>query len=156
MDSMRAHITEDIKDLLDAKNTTPAIIPGGLTKLLQPLDISVNRTFKSGMRTLWEEWMSTGEHSFTNTGRLRRATLPEVTNWILQSWKSVSISCILNGFRKAEIFPYINDDDMDCSSDEEDNIPIARILPTAIAELFYSDSKSDNFEGFSSHDESDL
>jgi len=51
MNSMRAHITDDVKGLLDTKNTTPTIIPGGLTKLLQPLDISVNRTFKAGMRT---------------------------------------------------------------------------------------------------------
>jgi hypothetical protein len=37
-------------------------------------DISVNCTFKIGMRAKWENWMSCGEKSFTATGRLRRAT----------------------------------------------------------------------------------
>ena len=50
MDSMRTHITDDVKDLLHSVNTTPAVILGGMTKLLQPLDISVNRTFKIGIR----------------------------------------------------------------------------------------------------------
>ena len=49
-----------------------------MTKLLQPLDISVNRTFKIGMRAKWENWLSCGEKSFTATGRLRRTTLAEV------------------------------------------------------------------------------
>jgi len=99
--------------------------------------------------------MSSGEHSFTNTGPLRRATLAEAANWIMHSWKAVSISCILNGFRKADVFPYVNED-MDCSFDEEDNIPHARTLPTAIAELFHSDSESDSFEGLISDDDSDI
>jgi hypothetical protein len=62
-------------DLLHSVNTTPAVILGGMTKLLQPLDISVNRTFKIGMHANWENWMSCGEKSFTATGRLRHATL---------------------------------------------------------------------------------
>ena len=50
MDSMRAHITERVKEVIKTLNSTPAIIPGGTTKFLQPLDISVNRCFKSHIR----------------------------------------------------------------------------------------------------------
>jgi hypothetical protein len=45
-------------------NTTPAVILGGMTKLLQPLDISVNRTFKIGMRAKWERRLA--KHSVTH------------------------------------------------------------------------------------------
>ena len=38
-DSMRAHTTAQIKNKIKACNSIPAIIPGGLTKILQPLDI---------------------------------------------------------------------------------------------------------------------
>ena len=148
MDSMRAHITDDIKDILEKQNTTPAIIPGGMTKMLQPLDISVNRTFKSGMRMRWEQWMSSGDHSFTNTGRLRRASLTEVATWVLESWRAVSKTCITNGFRKAEIFPYTEDTTSD-ESDMEEDIPLANLLPSAVAELFHSDSEAEDFDGFS-------
>lgn len=50
MDSMRAHTTDSVKEAIKATNSIPAIIPGGTTKYLQPLDISVNRPFKVQMR----------------------------------------------------------------------------------------------------------
>ena len=34
-----------------------AVIPGGLTKKLQPLDIAVNKPFKDQLRAKWENWM---------------------------------------------------------------------------------------------------
>ncbi|TWW67298.1 hypothetical protein D4764_02G0003390 [Takifugu flavidus] len=55
MDSTRAHITPQFKDELKGFNSMPAIIPGGLTKILQPLDISVNQSFKAALRNLWEQ-----------------------------------------------------------------------------------------------------
>ncbi|RVE56245.1 hypothetical protein OJAV_G00219260 [Oryzias javanicus] len=45
-DSMRAHLTADVKQKVKQMNATLAVIPGGLTKELQPLDIGVNRPFK--------------------------------------------------------------------------------------------------------------
>ncbi|KAK7890945.1 hypothetical protein WMY93_022908 [Mugilogobius chulae] len=64
MDSMRAHITPQFKAKLKAVNTIPAIIPGGLTKILQPLDISVNRSFKAVFASPVGQWMMK-EASFT-------------------------------------------------------------------------------------------
>jgi len=42
--------------------------------------------------------MTTGEHNFTKTGRLRRVTLINVAEWVLQAWKDVTLICIINGF----------------------------------------------------------
>ncbi|KAK3522577.1 hypothetical protein QTP86_024997 [Hemibagrus guttatus] len=53
-------------------NSELAIIPGGLTKELQPLDIGVNKAFKVKLRAAWERWMTAGEHTFTKTGRQRQ------------------------------------------------------------------------------------
>ena len=52
MDSMRAHLTEDVKKKVNEENTIPVIIPVGLTKILQPLDISVNKSFKTNFGIL--------------------------------------------------------------------------------------------------------
>ena len=47
-DSVSAHIDEGIRNNYRTEHkTTTAVIPGGLTKKLQPLDISVNHSFKN-------------------------------------------------------------------------------------------------------------
>ena len=71
-DSATAHLTNEVKEKL--KKTKLAIIPGGLTKLLQPLDISVNKSFKSKVRKLWENWIVSGYHENTKTGRMKKAS----------------------------------------------------------------------------------
>ncbi|KAM7379987.1 hypothetical protein PAMP_003317 [Pampus punctatissimus] len=54
-DSMCTHITNGVKKQVKHTNSVLAIIPGGLTKELQPLDIGVNRAFKARQRTSWEQ-----------------------------------------------------------------------------------------------------
>lgn len=41
------------KNLLRQMNSELAVVPGGLTKELQPLDIGVHRAFKVRLRTAW-------------------------------------------------------------------------------------------------------
>lgn len=90
-----------MKEAFKKTNSIPAVIPGGTTKFLQPLDISVNRAFKVALRVQWEAWMTNGEKSFTKTGRMRRATYDQVCQWVLTAWSTVKKSTIINGFRKA-------------------------------------------------------
>jgi len=47
MDSFSAHYTEEIVCLLAKSNSKHAIIPGGCMSKLQPLDVSLNKPFKS-------------------------------------------------------------------------------------------------------------
>ena len=103
IDSMRAHISDISKERIQATDSILAVIPGGLTKLLQPLDISVNKTFKAELRKLWESWMCHGEKSFTNTGRMRRASYQTVVQWVKDAWNTIPDRIIISGFIKAEI-----------------------------------------------------
>jgi hypothetical protein len=43
-----------------------AVIPGGLKKKLQPLNLTASKSFKSKMRQRWEMWILEGIHTFTN------------------------------------------------------------------------------------------
>jgi hypothetical protein len=52
LDSMRAHISDISKERIQATDSIPTVIPGDLAKLLQPLDISVNKTFKAELHKL--------------------------------------------------------------------------------------------------------
>ena len=48
-DSFEAHVTDTVKASFKCENTELAVIPGGLTSLLQPLDVSLNKPFKDGV-----------------------------------------------------------------------------------------------------------
>ncbi|KFM58944.1 Pogo transposable element with KRAB, partial [Stegodyphus mimosarum] len=89
MDSMRAYLLESMKTRCQKLSTTVAIIPGGLTKILQPLDLSGNKSFKAQVRKRWEYWMSEGLHTYTKSGKMRRASYEEVAKWVVSAWKSV-------------------------------------------------------------------
>ena len=81
--SFSAHIDEGVQNNFKTEHkTTTAVIAGGLTKKLQPLDISVNRSFKNHISEEWEKWMSEGIHTFTATGEMRQPTHEEVCNWV--------------------------------------------------------------------------
>ncbi|GBB89004.1 hypothetical protein RclHR1_15640002 [Rhizophagus clarus] len=57
LNSFSVHIVDSVKRHFDEKNTNIAVIPGGLTSCLQPLDVSVNKSFKTKMRRNYNEWM---------------------------------------------------------------------------------------------------
>jgi hypothetical protein len=50
MDSFSGHLTDEVKSALNAHNFDVAIVPGGCTKYLQPLDLTVNRSFKAKLK----------------------------------------------------------------------------------------------------------
>ncbi|GFW08103.1 pogo transposable element with KRAB [Trichonephila clavipes] len=98
-----------------------AIIPGGLTKKLQPLDVGINRSFKSKVRKLWEQWMSDGEKNYTKTGKLKRASYENVSCWVLKAWNDVAETTVKNAFRKCNIVVknYSDDEESLLSSDSD-------------------------------------
>ena len=102
-------------------NTVLTVIPGGLTKILQPLDISVNRSFKAKLRKSWEEWMISGNHTFTKTGKQRRVDYVTIIEWILEAWNTIPTSTIINGFIKAGI---INSSGVQGEVEEENEVPV--------------------------------
>ena len=52
LDSFRGHTVNSVKNRLVEKNTNIAVIPGGCTSKLQPLDNAINKSFKSKVKLL--------------------------------------------------------------------------------------------------------
>lgn len=98
MDLMKAHLSENVKNALKSTSAKTAIISGGLTKKLQPLEVGINRSFKSKVRKLCEQWMSDGEKNFTNTRKLKCVLYENVSIWVLKAWNDVSETTIKNVF----------------------------------------------------------
>ena len=155
LDSFSAHIDEGVHNTFKTEHkTTTAVIPGGLTKKLQPLDISVNRSFKNHVREEWEKWMSEGIHTFTETGKMRRATHAEVCNWVIRAWVAVKVTAIMNGFRKAGItsVPGAGEDGVsdtsEISDDEQSTATLDPVLDAQLIDLVHSDTEDEDFDGF--------
>uniref|UniRef100_K7FYY8 DDE-1 domain-containing protein n=1 Tax=Pelodiscus sinensis TaxID=13735 RepID=K7FYY8_PELSI len=53
---------------INAMEARIAVIPGGLTCKLQPLDVAVNYPFKCFIHEEWDNWMTNREHTFTPAG----------------------------------------------------------------------------------------
>ncbi|CAI7878564.1 unnamed protein product [Closterium sp. NIES-54] len=58
LDSYRGHLTEAVGQTMRMFRLSRAVIPGGCTPLVQPLDVSINRVFKCGLVLRWidESW----------------------------------------------------------------------------------------------------
>ena len=98
--------------------------------------------------------MSEGIHTFTETGKMRRATRAEVCNWVIRAWKAVKATAIMNGFRKAEItsVPGASEDGVsdtsEISNDEQSAATLDPVLDVQLIDLFHSDTEDEDFDGF--------
>jgi hypothetical protein len=109
LDETKFHKSEDVRIQLLFLNVIPIYIPAGLTSLLQPLDISVNRSFKCHIRTLWNDLQDktvSNSGSNQNTKIKTKPLVHEQTSimtLIDQCWKTITQSVIVNGFRKSDL-----------------------------------------------------
>jgi hypothetical protein len=67
LDSFHGHTTEEVKKILKSRNTDQVIIPGGLTLMLQLLDVCINWPFKAALKEQYTRWMAAGEREFMPT-----------------------------------------------------------------------------------------
>ena len=50
-DSFRGHLSESVKLKMKELQTVPVIIPGGMTSMVQPLDVCVDKPFKDQVKS---------------------------------------------------------------------------------------------------------
>ncbi len=100
LDAFSCHKSLLEKLRMDHK-TEVAIIPGSMTSLLQPLDVSINKPMKVLLlRAKWGEWMHLGEKTFTKGGRMRCPNMPTITQWIDDCWAELDPAIIKKAFLK--------------------------------------------------------
>ncbi|TWW63606.1 hypothetical protein D4764_03G0006140 [Takifugu flavidus] len=120
----------------------PQSVPDGGTS------IPHSRAFKARLRTAWERWMTEGEHTFTKTGRQRRAAYTTICQWIVKTWADRSVSTVVRAFRKAGIVTEMPDNTSETDPDDDFDEMEPAMLDAVFAQLFNSDTEEEEFEGF--------
>ena len=84
-------------------------------------------------------------HTFTKTGRQRRASYATICQWMVDAWANVSVSSVVRVFTKAGIITeqLINSNKTDSDNDERD----PGVLDTEIAQLLNADTEDQDFDG---------
>lgn len=99
-DRFSAHLTESVYAAVKGVNTDMAVIPGGLTGILQPLDVSINKPFKDALRARWEQWMASESYTLTAGGNMRPPSLETHAYWVKECWEGIKIPMIVKSFKK--------------------------------------------------------
>jgi len=83
-----------VKDLPSRRNVDVAVIPGGLTPVLQPLDKCINKLFKARVHVQCETWMVNGPFTYTLSGKKRAPSKEMVLRWINKAWDEIPAELI--------------------------------------------------------------
>jgi hypothetical protein len=92
-DCFSGHLDEKIFCELRKINCEWAVIPPGCTSLVQPLDVSINRPFKSKLKNSWTEWFS----KKTKTDN-KAPQKQQIYNWIVDALQDISSSMVIKSF----------------------------------------------------------
>lgn len=52
------------------------------------------------MKEEWNQWLRAIGHGITTTGHLKRQTISQVCEWVIQSWNAVETETIVKSFKK--------------------------------------------------------
>ncbi|CAG8644538.1 10171_t:CDS:2 [Paraglomus occultum] len=107
-DSFRGHLTQTVKSKCQEKNLVLGVIPGGLTSIVQPLDVSINKPFKNRLREKWRTWMAEGKFEMTRGGNLKRPDNSLMCHWISEAWSDIPYEIIVQSFKTCGISNDLN------------------------------------------------
>ncbi|KAH8028881.1 hypothetical protein HPB51_020012 [Rhipicephalus microplus] len=102
LDVFCGHLTDAVKRALGIGKANLAVILGGMTSTLEPIDIVLNKSFKDQMRLEYQKWMSRYNPK-TPMGRLQRPPFATVCGWVLSTWRSLPDSMVENAFKICSI-----------------------------------------------------
>ena len=96
-------MTDKARAHLSSIRTDGCLIPGGLTSHLQPADVSWNKPFKSAYRELYNDWIASGEKSYTPAENMRAPDKLLCLEWVKIAWSKVTTEVIKKSFKACGI-----------------------------------------------------
>ena len=149
LDSFRAHLTDTVKLAFRRVNAAMAVIPGGCTSKLQPLDVVINKPFKDILRKTWEGFIRESVLAMEKDDsieRLRPVNKQTMVTWIKNATSEIASNreMVKKTFVVTGISPRINGaDDHLVRSDE---------LCNELTAGYQSNDEDGGFLGFTEDD----
>jgi hypothetical protein len=112
IDAATPHRSNQFKKLMAKHHDTRVeIIPSGMTPLLQPADLSWNRSVKSSVKKQWSEWMGSPKDpkELNKKGIAKRPAYALVAQWCLKAWKELPTKQIIDSFLYCNMGPKRDD-----------------------------------------------
>ena len=117
-----------------------AVIPGGLTPVLQPLDKCLNKPFQDNMRRKYLNWMMTGPFEYTPAGKKKAPSKNLVLCWVKQSWEEIPEEMVRRSFKTCRISNALNGTEDDAIYDDE----MPEVADDDMEDKFETDSEEDD------------
>jgi transposase-like protein len=147
-DAYKCHMMDSVKSMAKRGcNSDIVFIPGGLTKHLQPADVSWNKPFKAAYKRLYDDWMANGEKSYTAAGNVRAPSKVLALEWVKKSWDLVTEDVVKNSFKVCGISVKVDgseDGQISCIKAGAVANDAATIIEQQTAQLNDQDSDYDN------------
>ena len=100
LDAIRGHLTDEIKNKFHRLKSELVVIPAGMTLVLQPLDVSVNKPFKTRLSEQCDRCISDRDGELTAAGKIKRAPSHVIAHWVWSSWASITAELVAKYFKK--------------------------------------------------------
>ena len=100
LDAFKEHLTDSMKNQLRKMNTELVVIPGGMTSVLQPMNVSIKKPFEDRLRQQYLTWILDPARKLTETGKIKRTAPSEVARWVWAVWKAIPESIIIRSLKK--------------------------------------------------------
>ena len=122
LDAFRGHLTDAVREKIHSLASDLVVIPAGMTSVLQPLDVSINKPFKGYVQEQYEKWFCEPNRELTPTGKIKRAAPHIVANWVSAAWKRIEGPMIVKSFKKCCISSALDgsEDDVLWNDTEDD------------------------------------
>jgi len=100
LDAFEGHVTDSMTDQLRKMKTELVVILGGITSVLRPMDVSINKPFKDRLSQQYLTWIADPARELTETGKIKRLAHSEVARWVLAAWKAIPETIFVKSFKK--------------------------------------------------------
>ena len=90
---LHAHLTASVVAEYQKQQIHKAVIPGGCTSILKPLDVSLNKPFKALLRSQWQQYILEETEKVEQEEKLPAPTNQLMVDWIEYAWGVMSCTC---------------------------------------------------------------